>query len=343
MIRNQSFRAAIQEIVKLSSNSDVVKVNLIGKPNSGKTTLAKAIAHEFHKQAAPVPFSVKIFDKEALMNFEANLRQLTPTNWVLIFDDVSFLSAHSSKKQIEVIKQAFTEIRHLEGGKDVRIVAIFNFHYSLALDKYLRQSEFQFYTSMGSSDVDNTINLVGPKFTRRIQQFIKVCYQAGQKEKFTYVLGYKKKGKENTFTYQFRKPFIPTLFWNSQNLRHVVTPTREWIDKICPICNHAEGHHKSTVDVKTFLEGIETQFSKSRVKTVVKQLLKEVGFDTYSKPTIRCRRILDRSLESNDVSLTDLAEHYGLLEKTRTTTKGKGTVTVKDNGTGQAEFVIEKP
>jgi ABC-type dipeptide/oligopeptide/nickel transport system ATPase component len=325
MIRNQSFRASVKEIVKLSENADVVKVNLVGKPGTGKTTLAKAIAHEVHTQAKR-PFAVKIFTKDDLMDFENVLKELKPTNYIMIFDDVSFIAAKNSKKQIEQVKQAFTEIRHLEGGRDVKIVSIFNFHYNLALDKYLRQSEFQYYTSMGSSDIDNTIALVGPKFVRRIDQFIKVWNQAYTKDRFTYVLGHKKKGKENTFTYTFRKPFIPLLFWNSQNLRHVVSPTREWIQPICPICNHAEGRIQSKVNVDVFCEQLEAQFKKPTVKAVLKQLLKDVGLDTYSADVIRCRRIMDRSLSVNELSLTDLAVHYGLTQATRTKTRGKQVI-----------------
>ncbi|MGD8431814.1 MAG: AAA family ATPase, partial [Nitrosopumilaceae archaeon] len=151
MIRNHSIRAAVEEIIKMSSSLDVVKVNIIGNPGTGKTTLAGTIAHLIHKQSE-IPYAIRVLDKDNLLNFQETLKSLSPTNYVLIFDDVSFLGANTNKKQIEIVKQAFTEIRHLEGGQDVKIIAIFNFHYTRALDKYLRQCEFSFFTSIGSSE-----------------------------------------------------------------------------------------------------------------------------------------------------------------------------------------------
>jgi energy-coupling factor transporter ATP-binding protein EcfA2 len=320
MIRNQSVQAAVWEITKMAQSLDVVKVNLVGKPGTGKTTLAKTIAHLIHKQSAPLPFNVRIFTKNELMNFEQTLATLSPTNYILIFDDVSFMNAKNSKKQIEVVKQAFTEIRHLEGGKDVKIVAIFNFHYSLALDKYLRQSEFQFFTSVGSSDMDNTLQLVGHKHLKKVMDFQKMWNQAYAKAKWSFLINAK---KQSYFTYDFRAPFIPTLFWNGGNLRHVVSPIREWIDKICPTCNEAENKQTDNkISVPLFIEQLESQFAKTTVKSVVKQMLKEQGINTYSKEYVRARRHLDKSLMVHQISFTDLLLHYDLKE-TKVTLKGK--------------------
>ena len=61
------------------------------------------------------------------MHFEETLAKLQPTNHIMVFDDISFISAHAGKKDIEKIQKAFTEIRHLPGGQDVKIISIFNF------------------------------------------------------------------------------------------------------------------------------------------------------------------------------------------------------------------------
>ena len=39
MIRNHSIRAAVREILTISESLDVVKINIIGNPGTGKTTL----------------------------------------------------------------------------------------------------------------------------------------------------------------------------------------------------------------------------------------------------------------------------------------------------------------
>ena len=39
MIRNHSIRAAVKDILTISESLDVVKINIIGNPGTGKTTL----------------------------------------------------------------------------------------------------------------------------------------------------------------------------------------------------------------------------------------------------------------------------------------------------------------
>ncbi len=326
MIRTQSIRAAVKEIVQMSDvGLDVIKVNLVGKPSTGKTTLALTIAHLVHKMSN-IPFAVRMFSKDDLMNFEETLKSLQPANYILIFDDVSFMGAKTSKKQIETVKQAFTEIRHLEGGRDVKIIAIFNFHYTLALDKYLRQSEFQFFTSIGSSELDNTLALVGPKNHKKVTMFQKMWNKAYANGFWMYELN---PAKKKIFKYDFRKPFAPILFWNGGSLRHVVFPKREWIDAICPICNLAEKKTKSTVDVNVVMEQLTAQFSTKGIKTAAKQMLKEMGVNTYGKSYIQARRALDRTMEKNNISVEDVALFYN-LKPTKTTIKGKKIPVVEE-------------
>ena len=60
MIRNHSIRACAKEILNVTRGIDVVKVNLIGSPSTGKTTLAKTLAHLIHEEAE-VPYVIKVF------------------------------------------------------------------------------------------------------------------------------------------------------------------------------------------------------------------------------------------------------------------------------------------
>ena len=154
MIRHQSFIASVKEIIEFSNEIDVVKVGIIGDMHSGKSTMASAIGHTIHKYSQ-TPFAVRIFHEHDLLNFEATLQQLEPANYILVFDDVSFLESVASKKQISLVKKAVTTIRHMEGGEDKKIILIYNYHYLLGLDKYLRQADFRYLTTVGSSELDN--------------------------------------------------------------------------------------------------------------------------------------------------------------------------------------------
>src|SRR2546427_1087141 len=79
MIRAHSIRSAVKEIVKMANSLDVVKINIVGNPASGKTTLALTLAHLIHHIADElfhIPYAVRVFDKDDLLNFEYTLSTL---------------------------------------------------------------------------------------------------------------------------------------------------------------------------------------------------------------------------------------------------------------------------
>ena len=328
MIRNHSLGAAVQEILQASEGTegqDVVNINLIGEHSSGKTSLAKTLGHLIHKRAK-IPFSVRLFDKQDLLNFEATLKTLSATNYVLIFDDISFLKANASAKQIEMVKQAETEIRHLPGGQDVKIIIIKNFHYTLAVDKYLRQNDFSFFTTVGSSEVENMEKIVGSRYMGKVHFFkklrnkIKIAPEGHKK--FTFQLGSK-----GTFTYQYRKPFIPLLYWNGDSLRYVVSPTREWIDPVCSICSSYGSKQKfeTEIDITKFKDQIGDSYGESTVKRAVLNILQQNGITADRPQVVSAERFIKKALEKKMINLDDLANAF---ELSPTITKMKKNVDI---------------
>lgn len=307
MILNHSIRATVQEILAMSQSMDAININIIGNPTTGKSTLAETLGHLIHK-LSKIPFAVRIFNKHNLLHFEETLANLTPANYVLVFDDVSFLKANASAQQIEMVKQAVTEIRHLPGGKDVKIISIKNFHYTLGLDKYLRQADFNYFTSVGQSEVENMEKIVGHKQMKLVYRLKRMQPRAAVTKKFSFTLD--RQGKP--FVYGYRDPFIPVLFLDSDStLRFVVSPTRQWIDPICPVCTNGKGL-QSEVPIPQFIKETEDKFSEPTVKTTVKQMLREQGIDTYSSAIVSCRRYMTKAMERKQITNEDLAVHYGL-------------------------------
>ena len=309
MVRNHSIMATVREIIQVSKSLDVVHIGIIGNPGTGKSETAKTLCHLIHK-LSEVPFAIRIFGKNDLLNFEETLKTLTPANYVLVFDDVSFLGAGASKKQIEFVKQAMTEIRHLEGGKDVKIITILNYHYTLGLDKYLRQADFRYFTSIGSSEMDNMEKIVGAKNMKKVRDFQIRFTKAIVRNFFTFRIGPKE-----SFAYKYREPFIPLLFYNNSDLRPIVSPLRIWLDPICSRCSQGSS---SSIDVKQFVREAEAKFQPRTFKTAVKHLLMLNGMNVHSKPIVSAARYLDRALEKKIINLEDLAVHCGLtITKTR--------------------------
>ena len=64
--------------------------------------------------------------KDELIHLDDTISKFTPTNQIIVFDDASFLGSSATKKEIDMISSVLSTIRHLPGGRDVKIVLIKN-------------------------------------------------------------------------------------------------------------------------------------------------------------------------------------------------------------------------
>lgn len=326
-IRNQSIRAAVKEMLKVSKSLDVVKFGIIGNQNSGKSTQLLLLGHLIHTMAK-IPFAVKILDKYALLNLQETLKTLTPTNYFIGFDDTSFLGAQANKKQLDIVKQVTTEIRHLPGGQDVKIFLGMNYHYTLGVDKYLRQGEFKFFTSVGSSEMDNMEKIVGVNNMNLVREFKTMYTKMLVNEKFTFMLG------NRPFVYDYRKPFIPMLFWNEDTLRVVVSPTREWIDPICAVCANAiDTGVIGEIDEKRFVQEARDLLGKGAFDSAMRVILAGNGINTYGASVERARRYITKALSKKVMNLERIAVAGGFeIKKTQLHEKLSPVLTEPSNG-----------
>tara|TARA_B100000029_G_scaffold31644_1_gene30125 strand:- start:747 stop:1805 length:1059 start_codon:yes stop_codon:yes gene_type:complete len=306
IIRQHSFIAPVKEIIVWAEEIDVTRVGIIGDMHSGKSTMAAAIAHVIHK-FSKLPWAIRHFDENDLLDFEKTLGTLKPANYIMIFDDVSFLSAKANKKQLEAVKAANTKIRHLPGGHDVKIILIYNYHYNMGLDKYLRQADFRFFTTVGSSEKENMEKIVGTKSMKLVMRFQKMRANAVVKKKFTFMLS-----KNEPFTYKWRQPFIPVLYYNQNSLRIIVSPTREWMDPVCSGCSESEGS-ESEINVETFVDESVAKFGTS-FKIAAKLKLFTHGYLTHSRTVVQAYRYLEKALDTKIITLDDIASKLGLEE-----------------------------
>ena len=310
MVRTHSIKIASHEILTMSSNIDVVKINIVGDTGSGKTELAYVLAHLLHKESK-TPFAVRVLTRADLIDIVKTVSTLQATNYILIFDDISFLAATVSAHKIKQIEQAFTELRHLPGGVDIKIIAIFNFHYTMAVSKYLRQSNAHFYTTIGSSDKENVLDIVGNGYLPKIGNFIRIRSECISKSKFTIKLG--NKGKK--FIYDYQKPFVPAFFHNGSTARLIVFPLRTWVSPHCLTCHNSQ---KSDIPagsgVEAFDVAISTKFQRGVVKQAIRIKLYINGVSVYDPNVKRALRFIDKWSEKNDLTLDDLMAHYGLQD-----------------------------
>lgn len=307
MIRNHSLLATVRQILAVRADLDVVKIGIIGEESTGKSTLAETLAHLIH-ELSPIPFAVRVFGEQEFLDFETTLKNLDPTNYVLIFDDISFIN---NQKAIAALKSQITKIRHLPGGQDVKIILIYNYHYTLGLDKYLRQSNFKYFTSAGSSEKENLIKIFGTAHTNLVEDFQKKYYEMTNKHTCTFEV---KTGKY--FIYQRKLPFVNCLFYDNLKPRWTLFPKREWITPTCTICSSAKhALLQSSVPVDQFVKECEAKFKVGVFKSTVKLKLLLNGINVYKPTMVACMRYFDRALETKIITLEDLATHYGLETK----------------------------
>lgn len=316
MMRVHSIQAAMKEVVMKSKNRDVIKLGIIGEPHTGKTTQADTCGHLIHKIAKKmynIDFAVRAYDKDAFVDIKKTLAALTPANYVLKFGDLSFLKSSFGAKKVSELEQAMTEIRHLEGGKDVKIIIIYDYHYTKALPPYLRQSDFKIFTGIGSSEIENMEEMIGASWTGKMLRFKKLSDKAPSTGKFSYPIG-----PHKNFIYDYRNPHIPLLFWNQERLRDVVSPIRQWIDPICAICAASDDTFETDADLEKIISHGSANFGPHNFAAAVKLKLRANGLNVYAKHVTNAEKWLDKVMEKKQIKLEDLAVKLDLsITKTK--------------------------
>jgi len=275
--QRHSLISTVDQIARMQRSLEVTTVGILGREGTGKTTLARTIAHLLHMQLSKMPkhtdtsqdqasldqiakgYVVRVFEGSTdLSQFREIVEHLPPVNRIIIFDDASFLS----KIDIKQVKHDLTKVRHLEGGVDVKTVLIYNYHYSKGLDKYMRDTDFHYLTYVHGEDALNIKDRFG--------------YTAAQKKIITkYLVMWDKfsKSREVTFTlrkdqpdvrkrrimksdgsievvggkhkhevcYRWSDPFRLCMFFDQARSRVAVCPSETWLagyDR-CVICHGA--------------------------------------------------------------------------------------------------------
>ena len=312
MVRNHSIRSAVMEILQFSSRLGMVRVNIIGASGSGKTSLSSTISHLLHSMSMEkykVPYEVKFMQKEDLVDFTATIKNLSPNNQILVFDDLSWMGADYSKKQIEKLKAEITTVRHIgDSNQDRKMIVIFNTHAQKVMDKFLRIANFTFYSSCSNEEVTYLQEMLGKKYSSKIDLFRRLRIQSNGQGRFSFPLG-----KRDSFTYTAFDPFLPYLFSNGDFVRFVCSPLRSWIQKDCPTCEAVVESTKENID--EFVTDYSKKFGKGICKRAIELKLLQSGKITQPKTVQQAQKYIERFLSMKKLNLDELAEKYGLEER----------------------------
>jgi hypothetical protein len=233
------------------------------------------------------------------------IKNLSSNNQVLVFDDLSWMGADFSKKQIEKLKAEITTIRHIDGNTDRKMIVIFNSHAQKVMDKFLRIANFTYYSSCSSEEVTYLLEMLGKKYHQKIDLFRRLRIQSMGQGKFHFPLG-----KKNSFTYKAFDPFLPYLFSNGDFVRFIVSPLRSWIDQDCQTCEKVIESTKTNIE--DFVNDYSKKFGKGICKRAVELKLLQQGIQTQPKRVLQAQKYIEQFLGMRKINLMELADKYGL-------------------------------
>jgi len=312
MIRSHSMKAVAYEIATMSQNQDLISINAIGKQSTGKTELCRTLAHLTHTMSK-LPYSISFFGKDEILDLENTVKKLSPTNHILIFDDLSWLGGKATKTQVDSIQAVLSVIRHLEGGKDVRIILFKIFHYTKAIPPFLRQNDLTILSSVDDNEIKNLEDLLGKNNTDKIHLLKTLRAQGNRETKFTFPIG-----RKHSFTYKLKDPFLPYLYSNGQTVRFIVCPLRTWIEPFCQRCNPAIQTEETKTNLIGFVNDFSKKFTKGIAKRAVEIKLFQMGINTQPKRVMQALRYIDIYLDKKEINVEELSIAYNLKpRKTR--------------------------
>lgn len=309
MLRQQSINACVNDIFESSKSMEFIKINLIGASSSGKTTLGQVLAHSLHVRDPS--FEVHFFQDEELIDFRATIESLSKSNQILVFDDLSGLVSKFGKTALDKLKAEITTIRHINPNSDRKIIMILNFHAQKTLDKFIRISNFTFYTDCQNEETGYLEELLGKNQKSKILQFAKLRAQSRMYHKFTFALS----GK-NYFQYIDGKPFRVLLYNNGISTRFVVSPQLSWIldGKECHVCNPPAKTKETKENLEQFVNDYSKKFGKGIAKRAVELKLLRQGINTQPKRVAQAEKYINQFLSEKKINLEELAEKYNLKE-----------------------------
>ena len=310
-LRSQSINACINDIYESSRSMGFIKINLIGASSSGKTTLAEVICHQLHERDST--FEVHYLKDSDLINFKETIQNLSKNNQILAFDDLSGLVSKFGKTALEKLEAEITTIRHIDQNEDRKIIMLLNFHAQKKLSKFLRISNFTFYTDCQNEEIGYLEELLGKGQKSKILQFAKLRSQSRMYHKFSFQLS-----RGNSFTYKDGDPFRVLLYNNGISTRFVVSPQLSWIldGGMCQKCHPSEKTIEAKVNLENFRDDFSKKFGKGIAKRAIELKLLRQGFYTQPKRVMQAEKYIEQFFAARKINLQELAELYGLKERT---------------------------
>ena len=191
ILQKHSPNPVVNNILNHNSLSGYTGILSIGHSGSGKTTIVSLLSHLLHEKQN---FAVYDYGADELMDVHNIIKKMPKAPSILKFDDASYTFAAMSEPERNKLASGLTTIRHEVKNP---VIVFMNIHYSKALEKFFRDTDFKILTSISDEEMDNFQKLFGFKNTMKLHRFTRLYRSMMLRKKF--IIG--------KYTYHTHNPF----------------------------------------------------------------------------------------------------------------------------------------
>lgn len=174
MLKNTPARLA-HDIYVHSQATKFTPVMVMAMAGFGKTTFNRNILHELHD--IDPNYTIYYFKNTDILRLDQILESLPKRKpCIIVFDDVSYVLENLPKKIRLRILDRLTRIREVIDPeyKETPCIMFMDYHYSYALPKTFRQSNFKIYISVTDEERENMLKQMGYWNKDGIMSYIKI-------------------------------------------------------------------------------------------------------------------------------------------------------------------------
>jgi energy-coupling factor transporter ATP-binding protein EcfA2 len=288
------------------------QISVVGLPGSGKTTFVKCLAHTLHTKDPT--YKVYHFKKEQILKLDKILDKEIPKrqNCILVFDDISYLFEQLSEKEVANILHNLTIVREkLDPDKQTKAICILMFHYSFALIKGMRMSNFRVMCSIQDEEFENYRKILGYHNSKNIRDFVR---------KYLSMMRYRNfripSNTDEPFVYKTDQPFRLALISNLGELHYTLYHRAE-----CALCSG----HKKEKPVAPNTSFWDDLIKKYRYEQVWNVLTKYAWISTRAENAVygdfaRVWRHIEAEHKAGNLDLPTIIEIFKSAKKVRGST-----------------------
>ena len=233
-----------KDILTLNETALYLPILLNGKSSSGKSTLCTTIIHRVSCMQDK-KYIVKWFKGKDLLRLDEIANELEKgLQYILAFDDCSYILDQAPPKVRKKVAEVLTQIRHIVKGK---VISFFCVHFNTSILPIFRDSYIRILTSASDEDNERWKKSFGKQNTFKLAKY--------QKQFASQMLsGYFFVNMENkSYRYTRDKPYRVALCADLRGIHTLLYPKEE-----CNLCAKTNIQHKQKISEKEIWNQIKT-------------------------------------------------------------------------------------